>query len=255
MNLTKQSETPINENIIIITQEIINFFYNKTEEVINLSKDTNLENKENDNILLNESDVSFIAKEIEEFILRRIDSLKKNKKYFGTDILKLLHFAVVSLIDEMLITTNWPGREVWKNLTLENRIFSSSSSGDLFFEYCDRILLDRDYKYREAAMSFYLCLCSGFKGKYHSNHNAEKIEQIKTNLYQFYNESNFEAQPELSGLLPTISYDPSNNEFELNHKKITYSLLLSNLFLFALFLAASIYIWLINNNILSKGIM
>jgi len=254
MNLAKQTETPINENIILISQEVIHFFFNKLNEVSNLNKNDDPETL-NEIVNLNENDVSNISKEIEEFILRKIDSLKKNKKYYGTDVLKLLHFALVSLIDEMLITSTWPGKEIWKNLTLENRIFSSSSSGDLFYDYCDRILLDRDYKYRELAMCFYLCLCSGFKGKYHSNNDNDNVEQIKTNLYQFYNETNFETEPELTGVLPSISYESSNIEFEINHKKIMYSLLLTNLFLFTIFLATSIYIWLINNNILSKGIM
>ena len=255
MTLAKQAEGSINENIILTTQEIINYFYDISDKISLSMKENDEKTEENKKNIFQQDEVSALSKEIEEFISRKIDSLKKNKKYYGTDILKLLHYALVSLIDEMLITKNWTGRIFWRSDTLENRIFSSRSSGDLFFENSTRILLDKDYKFRELAMCYYLCLCSGFRGKFHSQDNNVKIEQIKTELYQFYQETNFDSVSVVTGLLPNIAYVSTNNRFESSHKKITYSLLFSNLFLFTIFLAASIYLWLINSNILSKGIM
>jgi type IV/VI secretion system ImpK/VasF family protein len=255
MTLTKQAEGLINENIILTSQEIISYFYEISDKISSSMKENNEATEENKKDIFQQDEVIALSKEIGEYISRKIDVLKKNKKYYGTDILKLLHYALVSLIDEMLITKNWSGRIFWRSETLENRIFSSRSSGDLFFENCNRILLDKDYKYRELAMCYYLCLCSGFRGKFHSQDNQAKVEQIKTELYQFHHETNFEPVLGVTGILPNISYISSNNDFETNHKKITYSLLFSNLFLFTFFLAASIYIWLVNSNILSKGIM
>lgn len=255
MTLAKQAEGSINENIILASQEIINYFYELSDKISKYIKENDEATEENKKNIFQHDEVSALSKETEEFISRKIDTIKKNKKYYGTDILKLLHYALVSLIDEMLITKNWSGRVFWRTETLENRIFSSRSSGDLFFENCNRILLDRDYKYRELALCYYLCLCSGFRGKYHSQDNQLKIEQIKTELYQFYHEINFESISGVTGILPNISYILSHNNFEANHKKIIFILLFSNLFLFTLFLAASIYIWLIHSNILSKGIM
>lgn len=156
----------------------------------------------------------------------------------------------------MLITKSWPGRLYWQADALEKRIFSSRSSGDLFFDNCSKILLDRDYKYRELAMCFYLCLCSGFRGKYHQKENQNKIEQVKTDLFHFYSEGNFDVSNSLSGILPSTLYSTmSDSTFENSYKKTMYSLLMFNLFLFATFLVASIYIWYTNSNILSKGII
>lgn len=251
MNLGKQVEGLTNENIILTSQEVISYFYDINDK-INGSLN---ENDESSKTIFQQDEVATFSTEIEEFISRKIDSLKKNKKYYGTDILKFLHYALVSLIDEMLITKNWSGRLTWRSETLENRIFGSRSSGDLFFENCNRILIDRDYKYRELAMCYYLCLCSGFRGKYHSADNQIKIEQIKTELFQFYQETKFESNDGVTGKLPNIMYISPNNNFEKKHKKIVYSLFFSNLFLFVLFLTVSIFIWLINTNILSKNIM
>ena len=124
MKFLKQREHFVNDNIILTTQEIINYFY----DVIN---NINIENKTKN---FQQENIEHISKEIEEFISRRMDFFKKNPKYYATDIIKLLHYALVSLIDEMLITKNWWGRLLWRADTLERRIFSSLSSGDLFFE-------------------------------------------------------------------------------------------------------------------------
>ncbi len=255
MNLTKQTEGLINEQIILTSQEIINYFYEISDKISNSINDNAEAIEESKKDIFQQEEVAALSKEIEEFISRKIDSLKKNKKYYGTDILKLFHYAFVSLVDEMLITKNWAGRVFWGSETLENRIFASRSSGDLFFENCNRILIDRDYKYRELAMCYYLCLCSGFRGKFHSQDSQAKIEQIKIELYQFYHETNFDTGLGITGILPNIPYISYSNDFEINHKKITYSLLFSNLLLFSIFITASICIWFFNSNILSKSIM
>lgn len=250
----KNSDLSSIECLILTTEEAINYFNSKISEYNSLSK-LNQDEIDDKNSDKNIFDFNLVSSEIEEFISRKIDSLKKNKKYLGTEILKYLHFALIALVDEIMITQNWPGQVYWREHSLESRVFLSSSAGDLFYDYSEKILLNRDYKTRELAYCYFLCLCAGFKGKYHNKNDIEKIEQIKTNLYQFYSESNSDIfQSAASGLLPSLSYEPNENEFDVKNRKINYSLLLINLFLFAVFLAFSIYIWVLNNNILSSHI-
>lgn len=240
------------ESLIFTTEEVITYFNNKITEYNSLDN-LNLDEIEAKNHSKNNIDFSLISSEIEEFISRKIDVLKKNKKYLGTDILRYLHFALIALIDEMMITQYWPGQSYWSSHSLESKVFFSSSAGDLFFENCDAILLNRDYKTRELAFCYFLCLCAGFKGRFHSNYDIDKIEQIKINLYQFYLDSNSDRSQSTSlGLLPRIGYEPRENNFDVKNKKINYFLLLLNLFLFTIFLAFSIYIWISNKSILTK---
>ncbi|APJ03199.1 DotU family type IV/VI secretion system protein [Silvanigrella aquatica] len=251
MTSNKHNDGSHHENIIFITEEIINYFFDIRNKLIL----KNIENSSENELIYQIDDVKNLSKDIEELISRKMDILKKYKKYYGTEIIRLLHYALVSLIDEMLITTQWQGRMHWTSDTLENRIFGSRSSGDLFFENCSQILLERDYKYRDLSLSYYFCLCSGFRGKYHSYHDVDKIQQIKSELYQFYYETNFESTPEISGLIPNNLIISNHNEYEMYHKKVIYSLLFSNFFLFAFFLMTSIIMWIINSNILSKNLM
>ena len=110
----------------------------------------------------------------------------------------------------MLIIKDWPGRSFWQSDTLENLIFSTRSSGDLFFDYIEIILGKRDYKYRELAMCYYLCLCAGFRGKFHSISHQETIEQIKAQLLDFYNNSIVETPSNFKATLTSINVTPSN---------------------------------------------
>ncbi|WGL59209.1 DotU family type IV/VI secretion system protein [Pigmentibacter sp. JX0631] len=241
------------ECLILTTEDAITYFSTKITDYN--SKIRNIEDNDNISHDNNNQDFHLISSEIEEFISRKIDSLKKNKKYFGSEVLKYLNFALIAVVDEMMITQNWPGQNYWQEHSLESRLLFSNSAGDLFYDNCEKILLNRDYKTRELAYCYFLCLSAGFKGKYHNSSDFEKIEVIKTNLYQFYIESNSEIENRnMLGVLPTSNYEPSDNEFEIRNKKINYSLMLTNIFLFAVFLAFSIYIWVLNNNILTKSI-
>jgi type IV/VI secretion system ImpK/VasF family protein len=245
----KQIISSHNENIIFITQDIIYYFNNivnnlklnlnyNSEEVSNFTQDKCLE----------------ISRDIEEYISKRIDFLKTSKKYSGTKIIDLLHYALVSLIDEILITTNWEGRKLWSNMTLENHIFSSRSSGDLFFEHCQKIMTDRDYKSRSLAMCYYLCLCSGFRGKYHLQEYQEKIEQIKSDLLQFYDEGNYEKIADCNVILPENNFIINENNFDEKNKKINYTIFTLNLIVLVAFLLLSAFIWNNNKSIIFNNI-
>ncbi len=245
----KQIISSHNENIIFITQDIINYFNNI---VSNLKHNINYNSEEVSNFT--QDNCQEISRDIEEYISKRIDFLKTSKKYSGTKIIELLHYALVSLIDEILITTNWEGRKIWSNMTLENHIFSSRSSGDLFFEHCQKIMIDRDYKFRSLAMCYYLCLCSGFRGKYHLQEYQERIEQIKSDLLQFYDEGNYEKIVDCNVILPENNFIINENNFDEKNKKINYTIFTINLIILVSFLLLSAFIWSNNKNIIFNNI-
>lgn len=245
------------ENITLATQEIICYFFQVIENINKFStRPDELTSENNEKILTkNQEEIYRISEEINNFITQKIDILKNDKRYLNTDILKLLQYAYISLIDEMLITHNWIGRDYWSQNPLESKIFSSRSSGDVFYENCNRILSEKDYKYRELSLCYYLILCSGFKGKLHLNEDQIKIQQIKTDLYELYHDKNLNNKNIHQCILPDYNSFHLNNNFNTNHKKISNYLIYFNITLFSIFLVLSLLLWIIHSNILSNNTM
>jgi type VI secretion system protein ImpK len=241
-------------SLILMTQETICYFYekiSKIEEGSFLPSEVTSEKRD----LQTPEEISFFSKEISDFISKRIDLLRKEKKYSNTNILETLHYGLISLIDEILITKNWPGKTFWQTETLEKRIFSSRSSGDLFFEHCRNFLSEKNYKFQEIAFCYYLCLCSGFKGKYHRPQDQNTLEEIKNNLLSFYLEKIISKKNKLKSILPQFLYSEYNNKILNNLKKKKRLFIFLNLFIFIFLMIYLFYIWISHSYTLSKNIL
>ncbi len=241
---------------ILFTQECIFKIQNLLCDIDNAIENKNNLTEKNDEKLFSfdEENTIKISNDLIEYIGNKIDTLKKNKNY-DNSVLKSLQYMLLAFIDEKLITKNWPGRIYWQNESLEKKVFQSRVAGDVFFDNCKNIIINRDYKYRELAYCYYLCISSGFRGKYHSYESQFNIDQTKTLLYQFYSENKIEIKYNIDGIIPQSSLlIKSNIDENIKQRKISYSLLLVNFILITTFIIGSCYIWFSNTGLIAKSI-
>lgn len=114
-----------------------------------------------------------VKADIERLILESEADFEKGG--FERENYDLARFAVYAWVDEMIMSSNWPGKDAWLKSTLQRTYFQTASAGDLFFERLNA-LGPHQQDVREV---YYLCLSMGFMGKYCNEGDDYLLEQLK----------------------------------------------------------------------------
>lgn len=98
----------------------------------------------------------------------------------------LAGYAVVSLLDEIVLNSDWPLKEHWLGRPLQLQYFNSFNAGQEFFEKLQQVQQNagNDLEKLEVLEVYYLCLCLGFRGQYNTVQGMETLKQLKANLAQ-----------------------------------------------------------------------
>jgi type VI secretion system protein ImpK len=94
---------------------------------------------------------------------------------------------MAALADEVLIfELDWPGRDVWLSLLLEQTMFGSSNAGSRFFALARKLVQDnvRSPLHMDLAAVFLLAMELGFKGCWRSRQGQSQLNAIRLQLYQ-----------------------------------------------------------------------
>jgi type IV/VI secretion system ImpK/VasF family protein len=83
-------------------------------------------------------------------------------------------FAMVAFADEMILRSNWSGREEWLASLLQLHLFRTNRAGDEFYQHLQNLRPDQSHA-REA---YFLSLALGFEGAY-AGMPAERAELIR----------------------------------------------------------------------------
>lgn len=226
-------------------EELISILYEVSEE-IELTKQSKT---------YSESDVRALSDEFVKIINTKVSELKTDLQYRDPQFLEFFQLAIVAVIDDMFLTMHWDGRMYWSMYLLEMRFFSTRASGDIFFDNCKIILSRYDDKFKELAAIYHLALISGFRGKYLHSEYTEEINIVRTDLYNFFTNTE-ENQMKISELVSLpIGYieNKSKSILEKNYK-INNILVLVNLGLIILFAIASYFVWFHNHNLIFKNL-
>jgi type VI secretion system protein ImpK len=70
-------------------------------------------------------------------------------------------FALVAWADEILLQSNWSGREQWASDLLQQGLFRTNRGGDEFYKRLSRLRPDQN----AARLVFFLCFAFGFRGQ------------------------------------------------------------------------------------------
>jgi type VI secretion system protein ImpK len=109
---------------------------------------------------------------IQKLLSKSEDGLRKGD--MSTDDYDQARFAVCAWIDEALLNSTWPHKEVWIRQQLQRIYYNTTDAGEIFFDRLNS-LGPHQLEVREV---YYLCLALGFTGRYFNDDYT--LEQIKT---------------------------------------------------------------------------
>jgi type VI secretion system protein ImpK len=83
-------------------------------------------------------------------------------------------FAIVALLDEVILTSHDPSREGWVARPLQEELFGVSTAGEVFFGRVQKLLNRPDSaELADMLEVFYLCILLGFEGQYVGGNKTE----------------------------------------------------------------------------------
>jgi type IV/VI secretion system ImpK/VasF family protein len=94
-------------------------------------------------------------------IFARMDNQAKRDPLL-MDPYRQVHYALVGLADEVVLTSGWEHSPAWRQALLEERFYSTHEAGSRFFELAGNL----DQAPQDVVAIFYLCLALGFSGRY-----------------------------------------------------------------------------------------
>ncbi|MBL7999788.1 MAG: DotU family type IV/VI secretion system protein [Candidatus Kapabacteria bacterium] len=110
-------------------------------------------------------------------------------------------YAMISLVDEVLINDDWMYRTWWQGELLEKSLNGSYEAGEEFFRRADRILSERrSVEYVETAKVYLLSLLLGFRGKYRYDGGEPLVKQYIAKLYEYIFDKPYHETSEITNL-------------------------------------------------------
>lgn len=105
--------------------------------------------------------------------LEEVEQVAISSGYDGRDV-RDTHFAVVALLDSVVLHSNDPVRTEWERKTLQEELFGQTDAGVVFFEKLERFRTQQDSARLADILEVYLlCLLLGFEGRYSGPLRAE----------------------------------------------------------------------------------
>lgn len=102
----------------------------------------------------------------------------------GIELYRELKYILVAFIDEYFLhLLDWEGKELWRKHLLEQRLFNSHASGQVFFEKADHLIAERDPVTVELARIYLLILSLGFEGMYRERDDKGDLTRYRRSLY------------------------------------------------------------------------
>jgi type VI secretion system protein ImpK len=88
-------------------------------------------------------------------------------------------YAVVALVDETVMNSDWHGAAQWRREPLQMHYFGDFLAGEQFFDRLDGLQAGADDDLLEI---YFTCLCAGLRGMYRDDANA--LSSRRRKLYQ-----------------------------------------------------------------------
>ncbi|MGK0305130.1 MAG: type VI secretion system protein ImpK [Gammaproteobacteria bacterium] len=106
-----------------------------------------------------------------------------NQFNLGKEVGLTARYLICCLVDELVLSTPWGSDSVWSQQTLLSKYHNESSGGEKFFLIVNK-LLEQPQRNIDLIELCYVCLSSGFCGKYRISKQGEsELLQISQKLY------------------------------------------------------------------------
>jgi type VI secretion system protein ImpK len=112
----------------------------------------------------------------------------------GFGLFREAEYVMAALADETMLNANWSARAQWP--LLEQELFNTHASGDLFFRKLDRLLTGSSPS-NDLAMIYFQALALNFKGRYRDADPRHQIDRYRRQLFlKIYGHPVSELEPE-----------------------------------------------------------
>jgi len=91
---------------------------------------------------------------------------------------ELAKYAMVALIDEIILLSAWPLKDSWSGRPLQLEYFNDFSAGEEFYNKLETLRNTDDARKLEVLEVYYTALALGFKGRYSDLQGMEKLKTI-----------------------------------------------------------------------------
>lgn len=129
-----------------------------------------------------------VSAHLEAFLRQQAADVRTHGSVAETKMHAIAQYAMAAVADEIFILElDWPGREAWLGVLLEERLFRSRNAGTRFFELSSQLLHthSRSALNADAAAVFLLALQLGFKGQYRGPEGEAALRACRRELYRF----------------------------------------------------------------------
>jgi len=104
----------------------------------------------------------------------------------SSDGLPDIGYVMAALADEALLhEVDWPGREQWMGMLLENALYSSKVSGEEVFTIAQGIVDGGIAGRADLAAAILLALSLGFRGRWRGVEDHGAIDRLRRQLYEY----------------------------------------------------------------------
>jgi type VI secretion system protein ImpK len=136
-----------------------------------------------------------LSKHLENLIeLQTLESQREGNR-FEMESIADGRYLKAALADEILLNTQWVGREAWTAHLLEASLFRTSVAGDRIFERIETLLSNREPSLRNLAGLYLAALALGFQGRFRDSPDEGRLAGYREELFQFI----YQRRADLSG--------------------------------------------------------
>jgi type VI secretion system protein ImpK len=111
----------------------------------------------------------------------------------GYGLYREAEYVMASLADEIMLNAQWSGKAHWQ--LLEEELFHTHASGDLFFRKIDQLIASGATAPADLAMIYFQALALDFRGRYRGDDANRSIERYRRQLYSHIYQHAPEDQP------------------------------------------------------------
>lgn len=129
----------------------------------------------------------YVLSKLHTFLEEQAKTAAYGGSSFAENYYAEAQFIMVALADEVFLNLQWPGKPYWESNLLEQRLYSSHSAGQVFFEKLDSLLHQNDPTQTDLAVLYLNALGLGFRGKYRHFDDAGALQSYRKRLFIFIN--------------------------------------------------------------------
>jgi len=118
------------------------------------------------------------ATEFRKRVIKMLEKMEEDARKTGVSSVAVeeARFALVALLDEAVLNSAWPGKDIWRVTPLQLELLKINVAGEEFYKRLDRLRQNLDEN-REVLEVYYDCLALGFEGRF-KLFGREKLEVL-----------------------------------------------------------------------------